>query len=140
MVSAPAHTIIMIEDNPFDAQILRDALHQIGEHCELKVIEDPLRALRFFDEFRPGDSRPCLIVLDLHFPTSDGATILRSLRAHPVLGDVPVAVLPSIASPSEQSAVMDLGVDLYRTKPIGWEETLKLAGELASLCRREPGF
>lgn len=137
MVSAPPRTILMIEDNPFDAQILRDALQQIGESFDLNVIEDPLRALRFFDEFRPGDSKPCLIVLDLHFPTADGATLLRALRAHPVLGDVPVAALPSLASPSEQSVVMDLGVDLYRTKPIGWEEMLELANELASLCRRD---
>ncbi|HEY4089289.1 MAG TPA: response regulator [Bryobacteraceae bacterium] len=136
MVSAPPRTILMIEDNPFDAQILRDALQHIGEPCELNVIEDPLRALQFFDEFQPGDSRPCLIILDLHFPRVDGATILRSLRAHPLLRDVPVAALPSLASPSEQRAVMDLGVDLYRTKPIGWEETLQLASELISLCRR----
>jgi len=139
MVGAPSRTILMIEDNPFDAQILRDALQQIGEPCDLNVIEDPGRALRFFEEFRPGDPKPCLIVLDLHFPTADGATLLRSLRAHPVLGDVPVAALPSIASPSEQSAIMDLGVELYRTKPTGWEETLQLAGELAGLCRRAPG-
>jgi CheY-like chemotaxis protein len=131
--------ILMIEDNPFDAQILRDALLQIGEPCDLTVIEDPQRALRLFDEFGPADPKPCLIILDLHFPTADGATLLRTLRANPVLGDVPVAALPSIASPSEQSTVMDLGVDLYRTKPIGWEETLELAGELAGLCRKEPG-
>jgi CheY-like chemotaxis protein len=140
MVSAPARTILMIEDNPFDAQILRDAFHQIGETSELNVIDDPQRALRFFDEFRPGDPKPCLVVLDLHFPTVDGTTLLRRLRAHPVLRDVPVAALPSIASPSEQSAVTDAGVDLYRTKPVGWDETLQLAGELAGLCRKDAGF
>jgi CheY-like chemotaxis protein len=126
----------MIEDNPFDAQILRDAFGEIGEPCELNLIEDPRNAMRFVEEFRPGDPKPCLIVLDLHFPTIDGATILRSLRAHPALGDVPVAALPSIASPGERETVMDLGVSLYRTKPIGWNETLELAGELAGICHR----
>lgn len=123
-----------------DAQIMRDAFHQIGQPCDLNVIEDPQRALRFFDQLGPGDPKPCLIVLDLHFPTTDGATVLRSLRAHPVLRDVPVVALPSIASPSEQNAVMELGVNLYRTKPIDWDETLQLAGELAGICRRESGF
>lgn len=92
--------------------------------------------MSFVEEFRPGDPKPCLIVLDLHFPTIDGATILCRLRAHPSLADVPVAALPSIASPSEQEAVMDLGVSLYRTKPVRWNETLELAGELAGICHR----
>lgn len=128
------HHIIMIEDNPADTQLLRRALDECGEPYTLEVLPDGERALRFIrDHCRP---EPCLFIVDLHLPRYDGAVILRALKSDPQLAHVAVAVVTSMASPWEELEVRKLGVELYRTKPMNWEDTVALAQELMNLCRR----
>jgi CheY-like chemotaxis protein len=79
-----------------------------------------------------------LIVLDLHLPQCDGVTILRAIRSEPELASVNVVVLTSMASPKERAECLALGVESYRTKPMGWDETVVLAGELIAICNRPP--
>src|SRR5579885_547854 len=129
------HRIIMIEDNPADTQLLRRALDECGEPYTLEVLPDGERALRFIRDYgcRP---EPCLFILDLHLPRYDGAVILRAIKSDPELAHVAVAVVTSMASPWEELEVKKLGVELYRTKPMNWEDTVALAHGLMDLCRR----
>jgi CheY-like chemotaxis protein len=131
------HRIVVIEDNPSDTVLLRHALDEQNEPYVLEVLTDGESALNFVRDHCLGcRPEPCLIVLDMHLPRYDGATVLRAIRSEPELAPVKVVVLTSMASPAEKAEVIALGVELYRTKPMGWEDTLELARELIEICKR----
>jgi CheY-like chemotaxis protein len=129
--------IVVIEDNPAETVLLRHALDEQGEPYVLEVLTDGESALEFVrDHCHECRPEPCLIILDLHLPRYDGATVLRAIRCAPELAHVKVVVLTSMASPAEKAEVIALGVESYRTKPMGWNETLELARELMIICNR----
>lgn len=130
------HRIVAMEDSETDVVLLRQAFDELKEEYVLDILPDGAAASQFMREFRATSSAdPCLIILDLHVPKNDGLTILGEIRANNELANVPVAVVTTVASPSEKARVLESGVSLYRTKPIGWDDTLKLARELFELCR-----
>lgn len=137
-MSQPAR-IVLIEDNPGDVYLLRQALAHQGEPYSLEVLADGEQALRFLTAHcrQESESEPCVIVLDLHLPKHDGLTILRALRKEPSLAQVRVAVLTSIASPHEAAEIRTLGVDLFREKPDDFEGFLSLAAALLALCHQQ---
>jgi two-component system response regulator len=131
------HRIILIEDNPADTVLLRHALDEQSEPYVLEVLLDGEAAIRYVREHcRRENPEPCLIVLDLHLPRYDGATVLREIRSHSELAHVTVAVLTTSASPKERDEVLQLGVSLYCTKPMNWDDNLELARKLMELCNR----
>jgi CheY-like chemotaxis protein len=78
-----------------------------------------------------------VIVLDLHLPKLDGATVLKAIRQEPALAFVHVVALTTLASPKDEREVRELGVRLYRAKPTLVEEWIKLAGEILEVCREQ---
>jgi chemotaxis family two-component system response regulator Rcp1 len=124
----------MIEDNPADIRLLRQALDQQELAYELCVLTDGESALRYLAEHCQAGAHPCLIVLDLHLPRYDGAEVLRAIRSTPTLTRVDVAVLTTVASPSEEAAVLALGVSLYARKPSDWDDFIALGAQLLGLC------
>ena len=136
-MSNSPHQIISIDDSSSDTLLLRLAFDQLGDPYVLKILPDGETAIRYLKEYCGGqDRKPCLIIIDLHLPLYDGIYVLKAIRSHPDLAEVAVAVLTSHASPLEKDRVMSLGVDLYRDKPMDWEETVDLARELFDVCGR----
>jgi DNA-binding response OmpR family regulator len=129
------HRIIVVEDNPADTLLLRHALDQQPEAYALQVLQDGESALKYVrDHCAQGRPEPCLIILDLHLPKYDGATVLRAIRSHPELASVRVVVLTTMGSPAEKEEVLALGVELYRIKPTNWDEMVELGQQLIDIC------
>jgi CheY-like chemotaxis protein len=127
--------IVLIEDNPGDTLLLRHALDDVGVPYVLEVLTDGEAALEFVREHcRTRFTQPCLIILDLHLPRYDGATILRAIRADPELAKVAVAVLTDSPSPVEKAEVLRLGVQAFRVKSMNLEDTFGLARDLIHIC------
>lgn len=133
------HRILLIEDSPADTVLLRHALDEQDEPYILEVLSDGETALRYIREHCGAAPEPCLIVLDLHLPRYDGTTVLRAIKSAPELSHVSTAVVTSSASPAEQAEVLQLGVSLYRTKPMDWSGTVELARELIGICKGASG-
>lgn len=131
-------SIVVIEDNPVDVSILRQALTQHGVPYELHVLRDG-DAVRGFAE-APLTFTPCLIVLDLHIPRCDGGTAVRILRTRPALAETPIVAVSSNISAPEREAILALGADLYLEKPLDWDGTLRFAAELLELCDTRLAF
>ena len=78
------HCLVLIEDNPADTMLLRQALDEQNDPYSLEVLPDGETALRYVREQCCRSSpEPCLIILDLHLPQYDGATVLRAIRSRP---------------------------------------------------------
>jgi CheY-like chemotaxis protein len=128
-------TILVIEDNLGDVFLLREALNQQPREYVLKVLLDGAEAMEFCEECgRGGEAKPCVMVLDLHLPKYDGRAVLREIRSNPALAHVHVVVWTTMASPSEEREIHELGVRLYRSKPFVLEEWITLAGEILDIC------
>ncbi len=113
--AAKAH-IVLVEDNPADAYLLKLALEQNGiafEMVQFQRGEDALLALSA-DNDAPV---PDLILLDLNTPRIDGFEVLAGIRENPSLAGVPVAIFTSSSSPADKHRAALLGSTAYIPKP-----------------------
>jgi chemotaxis family two-component system response regulator Rcp1 len=130
MSSAPAPTfrILLVEDNPADIYLFREALKEAGLNFELTVIEDGADGLAFAR--RQGKyaaaSVPDLAVLDLNLPRASGASVLEAMRQSEDLQRVPVFIMTSSTELREQTRAMELDVERFITKPLDLEEFLQI--------------
>ncbi len=109
--------ILLVEDNPGDVYLTREALKEGKLYNQLHVVQDGLEAMAFLHQegrYRTA-SRPDLILLD---PRKDGREVLAEITADPDLADIPVVVL--ITSKSEEDVLKThaLHASCCITKPI----------------------
>lgn len=123
--------ILMVEDNPMDAELTIRALKSGGLANKLLWVKDGQQALDFL--FRQGefatreDTVPRIVLLDLKMPKIDGIEVLRAIRADPRTKPIPVVVMTS--SQEEQDVVRsyELGVNSYVVKPVDFNAMAELA-------------
>jgi len=131
--------IVVIEDNDSDILLLRHALDRQTEDYELEILSDGEAALKFVHEHRTSirEPEPCVILLDLYLPIYDGMSILRAIRETPPLEHINVMVLATLASPSQEIEIANMGA-LYRKKPSELEGIFDLAAEIVAICQGTP--
>jgi CheY-like chemotaxis protein len=108
--------LLLIEDNPGDVGLIREALAPAGSELELAVARDGLEALALLERCEAA-ARPDLILLDLNLPRMDGRELLARLKAHPELRRIPVVVLTSSSAPQDVRRAYDLHANCYLVKP-----------------------
>jgi chemotaxis family two-component system response regulator Rcp1 len=119
-VTMTAITILMVEDNPGDARLTREALRESKVYNNLHHVRDGVEAMQFLckeGEFASAPT-PDIILLDLNLPRKDGRQVLAELKAIPKLKHIPVVVLTT--SEAEQDIVKsyELHANCYITKPV----------------------
>lgn len=119
MSPGEARTVLYVEDNPSNVQLMRRILARRPE-VRLVVAVDGASALELAREVRPS-----LVLLDLHLPDLPGEEVLRRLRADPRTARTPVVVLSADAMPGQAERLTAIGADGYLAKPFD------LAGLLA---------
>lgn len=112
--------VLLVEDNPADADLAREALEFHKLHVELSVVMDGIEAMNFLQqEGRYADApRPDLIVLDLNLPKKDGRQVLAAIKTDDKLKRIPVVVLTSSEAEIDVVKSYDLGANCYITKPL----------------------
>lgn len=115
--------ILLVEDNPGDVRLVREAL-RLGEVShQLHVVRDGVAALEFLQ--CRGDyadaSRPDLVLLDLNLPRMDGKTLLQLIKADDALHRIPVVVLTTSSNQQEIATSYGLRANAVVTKPIDFD-------------------
>lgn len=124
--------ILIAEDNPGDAYLLKEAIEQERTGCDLRFVCDGDQALRFLKRLDPFTDapRPDLVVLDLNLPKRDGKEILTMIRETPELAEVPVAIT---SSAPEDLALRSLQqADCYLKKPMDLDSFMDLGRAILS--------
>jgi CheY-like chemotaxis protein len=87
--------ILLIEDDFADATFVRRALADCAIKCDLLMVEDGLKALKFIEKLEINSSMmaPDVILLDVHLPYYDGLEILKKVRASERCGRTPVILM-----------------------------------------------
>ncbi|WP_108661659.1 response regulator [Acuticoccus kandeliae] len=112
--------VLLVEDNPADAELTREALEENRISVDLSVVSDGVKAVEFLHRRGPfvAARRPDLIVLDLNLPRLHGKEVLASVRAADHLRVVPVVILTSSSAAKDVRESYELGANCYVTKPL----------------------
>jgi two-component system, response regulator len=116
--------ILLIEDNPDDAELTTRALKKKKLANHLKVLTDGEQAMNYiFTTCIAPDKQGCpyLILLDLKLPKVSGIEILRRVRSDERTKMIPVVVLTSSAEEKDRIESYKLGVNSYIVKPVDFE-------------------
>ena len=120
--------ILLVEDNPGDADLAREALEGGKIKNNLFVVGDGEAAMTFLYQAGPYADmpRPDLILLDLNLPRKDGREVLADIKAHKDLKRIPVVVLTTSKSEEDILKSYNLHANCYITKPIDLNQFIKV--------------
>ena len=111
--------ILLVDDNPADADLTRLVLSRCGRPCRISTVSDGEQALAFLR--RGGGhthaARPSLVVLDLNLPRKDGRAVLDEIKLSPELRRIPVVVFSTSRSGQDIARCYELGANCYVSKP-----------------------
>lgn len=113
-----AHEILLIEDNPADATLVREALASSSHSGELTCSGDGESAVNLLRERVRSSRRPDLIILDLNLPRKDGRALLAEVKTDPELHTIPVVVFSTSQSDRDIARSYELGANCYVSKPV----------------------
>jgi CheY-like chemotaxis protein len=119
--------LVLIEDNPADVLLVREAIRERGLAVQLISYADVPEALAGLGN--PGNPLPDAILMDLNLPRGEGMTIIKTLRASERLRDVPLAILTSSQSPRDLEQAQRLHVHWYIHKPSTLDAFLSTVGD-----------
>ena len=127
--------ILLVEDTPADAELTMRALKKHSLINQLVWVKDGAEALDFLFAGGPYAERDCadlpkLVLLDLRLPRVSGIEVLRRIKTDPRTQAVPVVVLTSSKEDIDIEECYRLGVNSYITKPVSFDEFLRVVDEL----------
>jgi chemotaxis family two-component system response regulator Rcp1 len=116
--------ILLVEDNPGDVRLIREALHEGKLLNQLSTVPDGQQALAFLRKqgSHAQASRPDLILLDLNLPRKDGREVLAEIKADPDLRSIPVVILTSSHAEEDILKSYNAHANCYVTKPLDLEK------------------
>jgi CheY-like chemotaxis protein len=121
--------VLLVDDNPGDIQLLREAFREGEVHVRLMAAHDATQA---FGALRllPPQGAPRLIILDLGLPGIHGSRLLHEFGAHTPWGTVPKVVLTASSRAADREESIALGAAAFFVKPPRLAGYLELVGEL----------
>ena len=120
--------ILLVEDNPGDVDLTREALEGAKVHNVLRVAEDGEAAIEYL--YRRGRfadvPRPDLILLDLNLPKKGGRQVLEEIKADPELAGIPVVILTTSEADEDILRSYQLHANCYITKPVNFKQFMNV--------------
>ncbi len=129
-------TILLVEDNPDDRELMKLAFSRSQVQHHLIVLSDGFEALKYL--LREGkysdreNTLPALILLDLNLPRINGIEILRRIRAHPQIQLLPVVIISSSNEPQDIIDSYINGCNSYIRKPIHFTQLQNFVTEIST--------
>ena len=114
--------VLLVEDNPGDVGLVREAIGECGLPINLTIASDGEEALKTL----AGDFNPALIILDLNLPKVSGLTVLKICQG----GRSAIVVFSSSYSDAEIARALRLGAREFIRKPIEFTAYLKTVREM----------
>jgi len=127
--------ILLVEDNPYDAEMTINTLKNHNLANRLHHVRDGAEALDFV--FRDGAYadrnqvlQPKVILLDLKLPKLNGIEVLHKIKSNETTKTIPVVILTSSTEDRDMVECYKLGVNSYIVKPVVFEAFAKTVAEL----------
>jgi len=120
--------VLLVEDNPGDAQLTRIALEDSKISVHLNVVEDGVEAIAFLrkQEKYAQAAHPDIILLDLNLPRKDGREVLAEIKGDENLKRIPVVILTTSQAEEDILEAYNLSANCYITKPVDFDQFVKI--------------
>ena len=130
-----APVVVLVEDDPDHAELMRRSLAKAGLNTEMLHLSDGQLALDYLLGDEQPEELPKLILLDLNLPKVDGWQVLAKLKRSSY-ATVPVVILTSSSNPDDIARSAQLHANSYVSKPARLQGYIELASALSSywLC------
>jgi len=131
----PVPEVLLVDDNPGDADLTSEILRQSKHHFHVNVVNDGQKALEFLrhkSNFTTAP-RPQLILLDLRMPRVDGMNVLREVKKDRALSNIPVVVFTASQAAADVTHCYELGANCYLPKPGNLPDFVHLVKSMADL-------
>ncbi|MFB3889527.1 MAG: response regulator [Candidatus Bathyarchaeia archaeon] len=112
--------ILLVEDNPGDVRLTKEALRDAKVLNEVYVARDGVEAMDFLHKANSFSKVPSpdLILLDLNLPRKDGREVLAEIKEDPTLKRIPVVILTTSKAEDDVFKTYNLHANAYITKPV----------------------
>lgn len=132
MGPSATHEILLVEDNPADANLFRLALAESDIPAVLHVVTRGEEGLSFLEDQRDtGEEVPVdLVVLDLNLPGKSGLEVLKELKQEVPIEATPILILSTSNNREEIREAYKLGANAYLVKRTDFEDILSLVESL----------
>jgi two-component system, chemotaxis family, response regulator Rcp1 len=117
--------ILLVEDNPADVFLLREAFQHSGLRFDLIIAQDGEKALKMLFDETLQPPYPDLILLDLNLPKINGHAVLQRIKSDPRTEMIPAIVMSSSGAPADVNAAYAEHANCYIRKPGTLEELYK---------------
>lgn len=116
--------ILLVEDNPGDERLTREALKEGKVYNNLHWVKDGVEAMAFLRrQGKYADApRPDIVLLDLNLPKKDGREVLQEIKTDADLKRIPVVVLTTSKAEEDVLRTYNLHANCYVTKPVDLEK------------------
>ncbi len=125
--------LLIVDDSEADLFLVKEALRREGLDCEIVSLADGAQAIDYLVGPGAVAARPDCIVLDLNLPKVRGDLVLKAIREHPPLADVPILVWSSSLRTDTDSIIGHAGPTLFIEKPTDLREFLAIGAKIRSL-------
>jgi CheY-like chemotaxis protein len=124
--------VLLVEDDPGDVMMTREAFQDYKLHNELHVVSDGAEAMAFLrHEGEYADRpRPDLVLLDLNLPRMDGRQVLEAIKSDPELASIPVVVLTTSENEDDVLRSYSLHANAYVTKPVDFQRFIEVVRQI----------
>jgi chemotaxis family two-component system response regulator Rcp1 len=121
---SPPIDILLVEDNPGDVRLTKEALKEGKVYNNLHWAKDGVEALEFLrrEGIHAKAPRPDIILLDLNLPKKDGREVLSVIKNDDQLKNIPVVVLTTSKAEEDVLRSYQLHANCYVTKPVDLEK------------------
>lgn len=122
-MSAERIDILLVEDDPGDIMIIREAFDEHKIRHRITVVCDGADALALLRQEggHVDAARPDLILLDLNLPRMNGSEVLEAIKTDPALATIPVVVLSTSQADEDVTRSYELHANAYIAKPVDFE-------------------
>ncbi|HEY9802961.1 MAG TPA: response regulator [Leptolyngbyaceae cyanobacterium] len=120
--------VLLVEDNPGDAELTRIALEDSKISVNLNIVEDGVEAMAFLrkqDKYS-NVPHPDIVLLDLNLPRKDGREVLAEIKTDNHLKRIPVVVLTTSQAEEDIIKAYNLSANCYITKPVDFDQFVRI--------------
>jgi CheY-like chemotaxis protein len=124
--------VLLVEDDPGDVLMTREALADNKVRNTLHVVSDGLAAMEFLHkrgEYADAPT-PDLMLLDLNLPRMDGREVLAAVKGDPELRQIPIVVLTTSESEEDVLRSYELHANAYVTKPVDFDRFIEVVRQI----------
>ena len=116
--------VLLVEDNPSDVRLMKEALAECEAPVRLQVIGDGTSAISFLSgQDSKEQTLPHLVVLDLNLPGKSGREVLRHIRnSTSPLSEIPVIILTTSANEEDIRRCYQDHANCYVVKPVDLDQ------------------